>query len=113
MIRILKNNKAVRILFILIAIIVVEFAWWNASTLYKPLHLESASLRMVVRYLICGIPMLVFLLCLHKKDDIVSSLGLNGNIVKGIGFAALCCTPLLIGMPIIGSYKCTFRGGSA
>lgn len=47
--------------------------------------------------------MLVFLLCLHKKDDIVSSLGLNGNIVKGIGFAALCCTPLLIGMPIIGS----------
>lgn len=105
MIRILKNNKAVRILFILIAIIVVEFAWWNASTLYKPLHLESASLRMVVRYLICGIPMLVFLLCLHKKNDIVSSLGLSDNIVKGIGFAALCCAPLLIGMPIIGSFN--------
>ena len=105
MIKLLRNNRVVRIVFIIIAIAVVELAWWNASTLYKPLHLESASLRLVMRYIICGIPMLGFLFCLHKKSDILGSLGLNGNILKGLGFAALCCAPMLIGMPIIGSFN--------
>jgi len=49
--------------------------------------------------------MLGFLFCLHKKSDIFVSLGLNGNILKGLGFAALCCAPMLIGMPIIGSFN--------
>ena len=49
--------------------------------------------------------MLGFLFCLHKKSDILNSLGLNGNILKGLGFAALCCAPMLIGMPIIGSFN--------
>ena len=49
--------------------------------------------------------MLGFLFCLHKKSDILYSLGLNGNILKGLGFAALCCAPMLIGMPIIGSFN--------
>ena len=105
MIKLLRDNRIARIVFILFAIAVVEWAWWNASTLYKPLHLESASLRMVTRYLICGVPMLGFLFCLHKKSDILNSLGLNGNILKGLGFAALCCAPMLIGMPIIGSFN--------
>ncbi len=105
MIKLLRDNRIARIVFILFAIAVVEWAWWNASTLYKPLHLESASLRMVTRYLICGVPMLGFFFCLHKKSDILNSLGLNGNILKGLGFAALCCAPMLIGMPIIGSFN--------
>lgn len=49
--------------------------------------------------------MLGFLFCLHKKSDILNSLGLSGNILKGLGFAALCCAPMLIGMPIIGSFN--------
>jgi len=49
--------------------------------------------------------MLGFLFCLHKKSDILNSLGLNGNVLKGLGFAALCCAPMLIGMPIIGSFN--------
>lgn len=49
--------------------------------------------------------MLIFLLCLHKPSNIIKSLGLNGNILKGLGFAALCCSPLLIGMPIVGTYN--------
>lgn len=84
MIKLLQNNRVVRIVFILIAIAVVEWAWWNASTLYKPLHIESVSLRLVMRYIICGIPMLGFLFCLHKKSDILSSLGLNGNVLTYI-----------------------------
>lgn len=105
MIKLLRNNRFVRIIFILIAIAIVELVWWNASTLYKPLHIESASLRLVMRYIICGIPMLGFLFCLHKESDILSSLGLNGNVLKCLGFAAVCCAPMLIGMPIIGSFN--------
>ncbi len=51
--------------------------------------------------------MLIFLLCLHKPSKIFTSLGLNGNILKGLGFAALCCSPLLIGMPIVGTFNHT------
>lgn len=105
MIKSLQNNRVARILFILAAIVVVQWIWWNAQVIYKPLHLESASLRLIARYIICGVPMLGFLFCLHKKSDILSSLGLNGNVLKGLGFAALCCAPLLVGMPIIGSFN--------
>jgi len=48
--------------------------------------------------------MVVFLLCLHKPLEITKTLGLNGIILKGLGFAALCCSPLLIGMPFIGTF---------
>ncbi len=48
--------------------------------------------------------MVAVLLCLHRPSDILKSLGLNQSFVKGIVFAAICCSPLLIGSPIIGSF---------
>lgn len=48
--------------------------------------------------------MLAALFCLHRPSDQLQSLGLNRNILKGFGFAAICCSPLLIGAPIIGTF---------
>jgi len=55
--------------------------------------------------IITFIPMAAVLLCLHKPSDIIKSIGLNANILKGLGFAALCCSPLLIGMPVVGTFN--------
>lgn len=105
MIKLLNNNKTARIIFILIGIIVVYFTWINANILYNPLNITNIALRLAFRGIVAFIPMLIFLLCLHKPSKIIESLGLNGNILKGLGFAALCCSPLLIGMPIVGTFN--------
>lgn len=107
MIKLLNTNKTARILFILISIIAVYFVWINAHILYNPLHITNVALRLAFRGIIAFITMVIFLLCIHKPSKIIESLGLNGNILKGLGFAALCCSPLLIGMPIVGTFNNT------
>lgn len=104
MIKVLNNNRIARIIFILISIVVVYYVWSNAPVIYHPLHITNVSLRLALRGIITFIPMLIFLLCMHKPSDVIPSLGLNGNILKGLGLAALCCSPLLIGMPIVGTF---------
>lgn len=103
MIKLLNSNRRARIIFILIGITVVYFTWRNAQIVYNPLHITNISLRLAFRGIITSIPMLIFLLCLYKPSKIIESIGLNRNILKGLGFAALCCSPLLIGMPIVGT----------
>lgn len=105
MVRLFQNSRTARILFILIGIAVVYIAWNIAPIIYKPLHISNVSLRLALRGIISFIPMTAILLCLHKPSDIITSIGLNANILKGLGFAALCCSPLLIGMPVIGSFN--------
>lgn len=104
MIKLIRENRTARIIFILIGIAVVYIAWHIAPIIYKPLHISNVSLRLAFRGIISFIPMTAILLCLHKPSDIIKSIGLNANILKGLGFAALCCSPLLIGMPVIGSF---------
>lgn len=84
--------------------VIVYLTWSNAPLLYHPLNIPYASLRLMLRGCITCVAMLIVLLCLHRPADILKSLGLNRNILKGLGFAALCCCPLLIGSPIIGSF---------
>lgn len=105
MIKVLNNNRIARILFILIGIIAVYLTWRNAHILYNPLNITNIAMRLAFRGIVAFIPMLIFLLCLHKPSKIIESIGLNRNILKGLGFAALCCSPLLIGMPIVGAFN--------
>ncbi len=100
----IADNKTVRILFILFGIWVVNCTLSNAHLFYVPLHIESYAIRLIIKNAIAFAPMLALLLCLHKPSKIVQSLGLSANLLKGLLFAALCCMPLLIGFPIIGSF---------
>lgn len=104
MVNLFQNSRIARILLILVGIAVVYITWDIAPMIYKPLHISSVSIRLALRGLISFIPMTIFLLCLHKPKEILKTLGLNRNICKGIGFAVLCCSPLLLGMPIIGTF---------
>lgn len=99
------GNKTTRVLFIILGIWIVKCSLSNAHILYAPLHIESSSIRLMIKNAITFAPMMAFLLCLHKPSKIVQSLGLSANILKGLGFAALCCMPLFIGFPIIGSFN--------
>lgn len=105
MLKAIQDNKSARIIFIFVGIAAVYLAWNNAPIIYGSLHIANLSLRLALRGIITFIPMLFILLCLHKPSKIAESLGLNGNILKGLGFAAVCCSPLLIGMPIVGSFN--------
>lgn len=104
MIRAFRNNRTARILFILAGMVIVYLTWSYVPLLYYPLHIQYASLRLAVRGLISFIPMLAVLLCLHKPSEILQSLGLNRHLLKGLGFAAVCCSPLLIGAPVVGNF---------
>ncbi len=105
MLKIITDNKLARILFILLGLWIVNFSLSNAHILYASLHIESSSIRLIIKNVITFVPMLAILLCLHKPSKIVQSLGLSANIFKGLLFAALCCLPLFIGFPIIGSFN--------
>lgn len=84
-----QNNRTARIIFIFIGMAIVYLVWTYAPLIYKPLNIQIASLRLISRGIITIIPMVAVLLCLHKPSDILQSLGLNRNILKGLGFAAI------------------------
>lgn len=104
MIQLFQHNRNTRIVFILVSMIFVYFTWDYAHLLYGPLHIKIASLRLASRGIITIIVMTVFLLCLHKPSEVIPSMGLNRSFLKGSLFALICCSPLLIGFPIIGSF---------
>lgn len=104
MIKTFQNNRIARISFILVGMVIVYLTWTHAPLIYKPLHIRIASVRIITRSIITFIPMFAVLICLHKPSHILQSLGLNRNILKGLGFAAICCSPLLTGTPIIGDF---------
>lgn len=89
MIKILANNRIVRIFFILIGMIAVYFTWINAHILYNPLNISNVALRLALRGIITFIPMLFFLLCLHKPSKIFTSLGLNRSYTKRVWLCSL------------------------
>lgn len=104
MIEFFQHNRRARIMFILLSMVIVYFTYVNAHLLYQPLHIKIAWLRLALRGLITSIAMTALLLCIHKPSDILSSMGLNHDVLKGLGLALICCCPLIIGMPIIGSF---------
>lgn len=104
MIELFQRNRLAKIIFIIISMIIVYLVYDNAHLLYRPLHIKISWLRLALRGLITSIVMVALLLCIHKPSDILSSMGLNHDVFKGLGLAFICCCPLLIGMPIIGSF---------
>lgn len=91
-------------MFILISMIIVYLTWDNAHLLYRPLHIKIAWVRLALRGLITSIIMAGLLWCLHKPYNILSSMGLNHDIFKGLVLALICCSPLFIGFPIVGAF---------
>ena len=79
---------------------------WNASRIVSPLHLPSHSLmKSFVKDLLVLIPVVGTLLVLHKSKSIITSLGLDSSILKGLAYSFVFTLPLCFGFAIFGKYN--------
>lgn len=98
------KSRAYKLSLISLGIILMVWVFFHSSELVSPLELPPHSaIKLFARWILTVIPMTVALLLLHKPKFILESTGLNGNILKGFGFALLCTLPLYAGFPFFGN----------
>ncbi len=97
------SSKTAKILYSIIASIIIALLWNNAWKITSLLGITSGTmLNKIVQDLIVIIPLLILTAVVIKPGNILSFLGLNGNIIKGFGTALLCVAPLYIVFPFFG-----------
>lgn len=97
------HSKTIRIIYSIIASIIIALLWNNAWKVTSQLGIPPGTLlNKVVRDLIVIVPLLILVAVVIRPKDIISFLGLNGNILKGLGIALLCVAPLYIIFPFFG-----------
>ena len=97
------KSKTAKILYSIIASIIIALLWNNAWKITSLLGITAGSLlNKVVRDIIVIIPVLFLTALIIRPKDIFSFLGLNRNIIKGLGIALLCVSPLYIIFPFFG-----------
>lgn len=100
------KHKIVIILIVLAATLLADqvVSVW-AAKLVPSSEFPGYSLKFILRRAITCIPLIIALFLIHKPKEILPSLGLNKNILYGLGVAVICTLPLLIGFPIIGKFN--------
>lgn len=97
------TTKSAKILYSIVASVIIAILWNNAWKITYMLGIAPGSLlNKITRDLIVIIPLLLLTAIVIKPKDIFSFLGLNGNIIKGLGIAILCVAPLYIIFPLFG-----------
>ena len=97
------STKFAKILYSIVVSVIIALLWNNAWKITSMLEIASGSLlNKVIRDLIVIIPVLLLTAIVIKPKDIFSFLGLNRNIIKGLGIAILCVAPLYIIFPLFG-----------
>lgn len=97
------TSKTAKILYSIVVSIIIAFIWNNAWKITSILGIPPGSLlNKVVRDLIVIIPVLMLTAFVIKPKEIFPFLGLNGNIIKGLGIAFFCVIPLYIIFPFFG-----------
>lgn len=97
------TSKTAKILYSILASVIIALLWNNAWKITSLLGITPGSLsNKVVRDLIVIIPVLILTALVIKPKEIFSFLGLNKNIIKGLGIAFLCVAPLYIIFPFFG-----------
>lgn len=82
------TSKTAKILYSIVVSIIIAFIWNNAWKITSILGIPPGSLlNKVVRDLIVIIPVLMLTAFVIKPKEIFPFLGLNGNIIKGLGIA--------------------------
>lgn len=101
------SSKTLKILYSIVAgILVVAVVWGNTWKLTEFLNIQSGTLlNRLVKDMILILSVLFFTSIVIKPKDVLSFLGLNGNIVKGLGIALLCVAPIYIGFTIFGTFN--------
>ncbi len=99
-------SKTAKILYTIVACVLLMVVYNEAWRITALLGLHSASLmKFIVGYSIMFLGVMVLMAVVIKPKEIFSFLGLNGNMIKGLGIALICVLPLFIVFPILGSFN--------
>lgn len=96
-------SKIAKILYAIVASMLIMFVWYNAWKVTALLDIQSPQLNKLGKDLIDISVALLFTVIVIKPKEIFAFLGINGNIAKGLGIAFLCVLPLYIVFPFFGS----------
>lgn len=64
--------------------------------------ISNGSLHFVAKWMICGTPILIALLLIHKPKDITECLGLRYGLLEGYALAFLFTVPMFLGFAFTG-----------
>ena len=100
------QSKTARILYSIIASIVIILFWRNIGFVTVLFDISGNSiLGLSIKALLLTLATLILTTVVIKPKELFSFLGLNGNILKGFGIALLCVLPLYLVFPIFGSFN--------
>lgn len=101
------NSKTLRIIYSLIAgVVISEVVWANAWKVTALLDIQSGSvLNKLLRDLIVILSVMLLTSVVIKPKEIFQFLGLNGNVLKGFGIALICVAPIYAGFMLMGDYN--------
>lgn len=100
------SSKTSKIIYSIVACVLLMIAYNEAWRVTALLGLHSASLlKFVVGYSIMLIAVMILTAIVIRPKELLSFLGLNGNMPKGFGIAFICVLPLFIVFPIFGSFN--------
>lgn len=116
------SSKAAKIVYSIIAGIIIHFIWRDSGKVTAFFDISNHTIfGQSLRTLIIALGVFVLTAVVVKPKEIVSFLGLNGNIVKGLGISLICVLPIYVMFLIFGSlntditfstiyYKCILAG---
>lgn len=63
---------------------------------------RSLAVHYTINYLLSGLVLLPTLFLIHKRRDILTSIGFSGSFMRAALFAIVCTLPMFIGYSIVG-----------
>lgn len=100
------SSKAARILYSIVASVIIILFWRNIGRITAILGLDgNFFLNQSIKALLLVLVAFILAAVVIKYKEIFSFLGLNGNILKGFGIALICVLPLYLVFPFFGNFN--------
>lgn len=100
------SSKAARILYSIVASVIIILFWRNIGRITAILGLDgNFFLNQSIKALLLVFVAFILAAVVIKYKEIFSFLGLNGNLLKGFGAAVICTLPLYLVFPFYGNFN--------
>ena len=100
------SSKAARILYSIVASVIIILFWRNIGRITAILGLDgNFFLNQSIKALLLVLVAFILAAVVIKYKEIFSFLGLNGNLLKGFGAAVICTLPLYLVFPFYGNFN--------
>lgn len=99
------TSKSARIIYAVLASVAIHFIWRNTSVAIDFLDISGKTvLGQSIRATLLTLSVFVLTAIVIRPKEVLSFLGLDRNVLKGLGIALFCVLPLYIVFPIFGTF---------